>query len=202
MAQMMKDYENVIQLGGKMTTTKNDMNAVSLGTFVVTPHTRELVSRVLDTGRISYGPMCKEVEKRLAGLHDCNFAVLSNSGTSSLQVALQALKELYNWQDGDEVLVPAVTFVATANIVLHNRLKPVLVDVDAEYYDMNAELAEEAITPRTRAIIPVHLFGQASNISVLSQLAAKHGLKVIEDSCETMFVSHNDKKAGSWGLNC
>ena len=175
------------------------MKTVSVGTFEANERVRELVGRVLDTGRISYGPLCRELERRFAELHDCRFAVLSNSGTSSLQVALQALKELHDWQDGDEVLVPAVTFVATVNVVLHNRMTPVLVDVDPQHYDMVAAYADEAVTERTRAMIPVHLFGQPANMTALMEVAERHGLAVIEDSCETMFVSHAGRKVGSWG---
>lgn len=169
---------------------------IGVGTFSVNNKMRSLVNKVMDTGRISYGPMCRELESRFADLHDCKLAVLSNSGTSSLQVALQSLKEIHGWKDGDEVLVPSVTFVATVNIVLHNKMKPVLVDVDPQYYDMVAANAESVMTERTRAMIPVHLFGQPADMNTLSMIK---GIKVIEDSCETMFVSHAGKKVGSWG---
>ena len=102
---------------------------------------------------------------------------MSNSGTSALQLALQAMKEIHGWQDGDEVLVPAVTFVATANIVLHNRMVPVLVDVDPLYYGLDPALMEKAITPRTRAVIPVHLFGQAADMDPILEIARRHKLR-------------------------
>lgn len=172
------------------------MSKVSVGTFTANNKMRLLINRALDAGRISYGPLCKELEAKFAGLHDCKFAVLSNSGTSSLQVALQSLKEIHGWKDGDEVLVPSITFVATVNIVLHNRMRPILVDVDPQHYDMVPADAESAITGRTRAMIPVHPFGQPADMGSLSCIK---GLKVIEDSCEAMFVSHEDRKVGSWG---
>jgi len=178
---------------------RGDMDTVSVGTFEANGRMRELVGRVLDTGRVSYGPLSRELERRFAALHDCRFAVLSNSGTSSLQVALQALKELHGWSDGDKVLVPAVTFVATANVVLHNGMIPVLVDVDPQYYDMAVDNVEQAITSDTRAMIPVHLFGQPAQMTFLDEIAQQYGLAVIEDSCETMFVSHARRKVGSWG---
>lgn len=160
---------------------------------------RELVNQVMESGRISYGPMSRTLEERFAALHGCRHAVLSNSGTSSLQVALQALKELHGWQDGDEVIVPAVTFVATVNIVLHNRLTPVLVDVEPDYYELDPALIERAITPRTRAIIPVHLFGQPAEMTAIAPIADRYGLAVLEDSCETMFAGHGGRPAGAWG---
>lgn len=175
------------------------MNQIGVGTFKTTSKMRQLVNEVLDSGRISYGPMSKAFEQRFAALHECRFGVLSNSGTSSLQVALQALKEMHGWQDGDEVIVPALTFVATVNIVLHNRMTPVLVDVEPDYYGIDVTKIEQAITPRTRAIIPVHLFGQPCDMQSVMAIARRHNLKVIEDSCECMFVSHHGRSAGAWG---
>lgn len=175
------------------------MNQIGVGTFTTTPKMRELVNQVLDTGRISYGPMSRAFEQRFAAIHGSRFAVLSNSGTSSLHVALQTLKELHGWQDGDEVLVPALTFVATVNVILHNKLTPVLVDVERDYYGIDVSLIERAITPRTRAIMPVHLFGQPCDMSSIMEIAQRRGLKVIEDSCECMFVGHRGKSTGSWG---
>lgn len=174
------------------------MNQVGVGTFEANPSMYELVKTVLDTGRISYGPMSRALEKEFAKIHGCHFAVLSNSGTSSLQVAVQALKEMHGWQDGDEIITQSVTFVATVNVILHNRMKPVLVDID-EQYGLNPDLLEAAITPKTRAIIPVHLFGQPCDMTRIQEIADRHRLKIIEDSCETMFVDHNGVMAGAWG---
>lgn len=173
--------------------------SIGVGTFRTTPRMRALVNEVLDTGRISYGPMSRAFEQQFAALHGSRFAVLSNSGTSSLHVALQALKELHGWADGDEVLVPALTFVATVNVVLHNGLTPVLVDVEPDYYGIDVTRIESAITPRTRAIIPVHLFGQPCDMRSVRALADAHDLKIIEDSCECMFVQHHGRSAGAWG---
>lgn len=172
---------------------------VGVGTFRATERMRELVNEVLESGRISYGPVSMAFEERFAELHQCKYAILSNSGTSALHVAIQALKELHEWADGDEVIVPATTFVATANIVLHCRLKPVFVDVDPMYYSLNPELFKKAITPRTRAVIPVHLFGQAAEMSKIVPIAVKQGLLIVEDSCETMFATHQGKSVGAMG---
>jgi dTDP-4-amino-4,6-dideoxygalactose transaminase len=160
---------------------------------------RELVNRSLDNGQISYGPLSKEFETRFAAMHDSRYAILSNSGTSALQVALQAMKEIHRWRDGDCVIVPATTFVATANIVLHNRMIPTFVDVDPLTYNIDSTLIERAITDRTRAIIPVHLFGQPANMTAVNEIANRRGLKVIEDSCEAMFVKHYGRSVGALG---
>lgn len=172
---------------------------IGVGTFTVTDKMRALVDAVLTTGRISYGPMSRTLEAAFSAMHGCRFGVLSNSGTSSLQVALQALKELRGWPDGAEVLVPSVTFVATANVVLHCGMTPVLVDVEPALYGMDPALAEKAVTSRTVAMIPVHLFGMPCDLWRLSLVAARHSLATIEDSCETMLARHCGHWCGSWG---
>lgn len=172
---------------------------IGVGTFQATPLMHSLLAEVLNSGHISYGPLSLEFEQRFAEIHGCQHAILSNSGTSSLQVALQALKELHHWNDGDRVIVPATTFVATANVVLHNRLVPTFVDVDPVTYNIDPELIERVITPETRAVIPVSLFGQPADFERITAIACDHGLKVVEDSCETMFVKHRGRPVGSWG---
>lgn len=173
------------------------MRQIGVGTWVCSPRERELVNRVLDSGRLSYGPMSREFEKEFATTHSVSFGVLSNSGTSSLQVALQAMKELHGWKDGDEIIVPAVTFVATINVILHNRLTPVLVDVNPRTYNIDMPLAMNRITPKTRAIMPVHLFGQPADMSYLSVFRPAR-IKVIEDACEAAFATLNGRPVGWW----
>ena len=158
---------------------------------------RLYLNQVIDSGRISYGEKSLAFEQKFAQLHECKYAILSNSGTSALQVALQAMKEINGWKDGDEVIVPATTFVATANIVIHNRMKPVFVDIDPVTYGINPMLIEKAITERTRAVIPVHLFGQPCEMGKIQQIAEEHELGIIEDSCETMFAKHHEFSVGS-----
>lgn len=166
---------------------------------LVTPHAREMVNNVLDTGLISYGELSAEFERQFSALHGCRYGVLSNSGTSSLQVAVQAFKEWRGWQDGDEIIVPATTFVASANVVTHNRMVPVFVDVDARTYNLDPALIERALTARTRAIMPVHLLGQPAHMTAIMGIARQHALAVIEDSCEAVFVRHFGHPVGSWG---
>lgn len=172
---------------------------IGVGTLNLDARARELVNEVLLNNRLSYGPMSRKLEADFAKAHGCRFAVLSNSGTSALQIALQTLKELHGWNDGDEVLVPAVTFVATANIVLHNNLTPVFVDVEPDMYGIDPDLIEKAITPKTRAIIPVHLFGMPCDMERIQEIAKAHDLKIVEDSAETMFASHKGRPVGSLG---
>ena len=176
------------------------MNKITIGVghWECSDKERQLINEVLDSGRLSYGPMSKELERQFAKKHGCEYGVLSNSGTSSLQVALQAMKELHGWRDGTEVIVPATTFVATANIVLHNRLTPVLVDVDRHTYNISVSDLDRVEDPfYTKAVIPVHLFGQPADVKSI-----KHEypyLKVIEDSCESMGAHLSGDPVGSLG---
>ena len=172
---------------------------LGVGTLNVSARAKELVLEALNNNRLSYGPLTKRFESDFAAHHECRFGIMSNSGTSSLQVALQAMKEMHGWEDGDEVIVPAVTFVATANIVLHNRMLPVLVDVDSTYYDLDVSQLESKITSRTRAIIPVHLFGHPADMDPIREIANHYNLKIIEDTCETMFANYHGRRVGSLG---
>ena len=175
------------------------MKEIGVGTFETTARMRELVNEVLDSGRLSYGPMSREFEQKFADIRGVGHAVLSNSGTSALQIALQAMKEIHGWDDRDEVIVPASTFVATVNIVIHNNMVPVFVDVDPMTYNISWTRIEDKITDKTRAIIPVHLYGHPANMVEVTHIARRYGLKVIEDSCECAFARHDDKMVGSWG---
>lgn len=172
---------------------------VTTGAFHTTPRMKELIDEVLASGQISYGKMSRKFERDFAAIHHASYATLSNSGTSSLHVALQTLKELHGWEDGDEVLVPATTFVATANIVKHVGMHPVFVDIEKDTYGIDPDLIEEKITDKTRAIIPVHLFGQPCKMFEINPIAKAHNLRIIEDSCEAMFVSQANHPVGSMG---
>ncbi|MEK6868537.1 MAG: DegT/DnrJ/EryC1/StrS family aminotransferase [Nanoarchaeota archaeon] len=175
------------------------MRKIGVGTISISDAAKRNVMEVLDTARLSYGPFLKRLEKDFSAIHDTKFGIVSNSGTSALHVALQALKEIHGWNDDDEVLVPAVTFVATSNIILHNRMKPVFVDVEREYYGIDHKKIEERITSKTRAIIPAHLFGMPCDMESIAKIAKKHNLKIIEDSCETMYARYKGKMVGSLG---
>lgn len=154
---------------------------------------------VLDSGRLTAGPMMSRFEQAIATAHDCAYGLMSNSGTSALQIAIAALKERYGWREGDEVLVPAVTFVASSNVVMYNGLTPVFVDVEPDFYEIDPALIEARITSRTRAIMPVHLAGHPCDMTPIMEIAERRGLRVVEDSCETMFARDHGRAVGSFG---
>ncbi len=172
---------------------------VTVGDLQMGEKEKEYLGQVIDSNRLSYGPFTRRFEEMFAEMHDCKFAIFCNSGTSALHIALAAMKEMHGWQDGDEILVPAVTFVATSNVVIHNNLTPVFVDVDPLTYNMDPAKIEAKITPRTRAILPVHLLGLPADMVAIDQIAKRRGLKIVEDSCETMFANCAGRKVGSWG---
>jgi len=163
------------------------MQNIDVGTLKLTAAHRAKVNQALKSNRLSYGPMTEEFEKKFARTHGNKYGIFTNSGTSALTATIHAMKILYGWKDGDEIIMPATTFVATYNVILHNNLKPVLVDVGGDL-NINPDLIEYKITKRTRAILPVHLLGKPANMKVINKLAKAFKLKVIEDSCETMFM--------------
>lgn len=172
---------------------------LGVGTITLGPREKKYLGQVIKTNRLSYGPFSRRFEAAFAKAHDCRFAVFCNSGTSALHLAVAALKEKHGWKDGDEVLVPSVTFVATANVVLHNNLTPVFVDVDPVTFNIDPKLIEAKLTPRTRAIIPVHLLGLPCDMAPIMEIAKRRGLRIIEDSCETTFARYKGRKVGSFG---
>jgi perosamine synthetase len=185
--------------GDSSLTTPKVARRIGIGTADITPEDRLRVDAVLQSGRLSAGPMTAEFESRFANLHDRRFASMCNSGTGALQLALQALKERRGWPTGAEVIVPAMTFVATINVVLFNGLQPVLVDIDPVTFTIDPVRFEEAITPRTVAVIPVHLFGQPAEMTRVMEIATRHGLSVVEDSAEAVAVRHRGRPVGSFG---
>jgi len=177
----------------------NTKRWIGVGGVVLGDEERLLFNQVIDSNRLSYGDLTREFEKIFAEEHDPKYAVFCNSGTSALHIALAALKEKYQWKDYDEVIVPATTFVATSNVVIHNNLTPIFVDVDKRTYNIDTELIEDKITRRTKAIIPVHLFGLPADMDPILDIAERYDLKIIEDSCECMFAQYKGKKVGSFG---
>lgn len=171
---------------------------IGVGGFELGEKEKQYLGDVIENNRLAYGPWSQKFEALFAKAHGCKFAVFCNSGTSALHIALAAMQEKYGWKDEDEIIVPALTFVATSNIVLHNKMKPVFVDIDNRTYNIDPSKIEAAITDQTRAIIPVHLFGMSADMDPILEIAKKHNLRVIEDSCETMFASYKDQSVGSF----
>ncbi|HPP53218.1 MAG TPA: aminotransferase class I/II-fold pyridoxal phosphate-dependent enzyme, partial [Thermoguttaceae bacterium] len=135
----------------------------------------------------------REFEENLARFVGTKYAVGLNSGYDALHLSLRAA----GIAPGDEVIVPAHTFVATCSAVVNVGATPVLVDVGPDF-NINVDLIEEAITPRTRAIIPVHLNGWMADMPRIMEIARRYNLVVVEDACQSLGASIHGKKAGSW----
>jgi dTDP-4-amino-4,6-dideoxygalactose transaminase len=170
---------------------------IGVGAVTVSAKEKRYVMEVLGSNRLSYGPFSRRLEREFANAHGCRHCVLTNSGTSSLQIAIAALKENDGWSDGDEILCPSVTFVASSNTILQNNMVPVFVDVERDCYGMDPAQIERHITPKTRAIMVVHLYGQPCTMGPIVQIAKRRGLRIIEDSCETMYARYDGKMVGS-----
>jgi dTDP-4-amino-4,6-dideoxygalactose transaminase len=179
-----------------MTTTRN----VPLAVIDVDAKARAYVNDALDRHRLAPGTYVAAFEEQFARAHGCRAAIACNSGASALQVAVAAAKEARGWRDGDEVLVPALTFVTAPNAVLGNGLRPRFVDVDPHTYGLAVERVEAAVGPRTRAILAAHPFGLPCDVEPLDAIARQHGLAVLEDSCGAMLTTYRGRSVGSIGL--
>ena len=136
------------------------------------------VLAVIASAKFIKGPAVKQFEANLARYLDVNHVIGCANGTDALQVALMAL----GLEPGDEIIVPAFTYVATAEVIGLLRLQPVMVDVDKDTFNVTADIIEQAITERTKAIVPVHLFGQSTDMESIMSLAEKHNFCLLYTS--------------------
>jgi len=139
--------------------------------------------------------LAKDFENEFAKYCDVKYGVGVNSGTDALYLAVAAL----GIEEGDEVILPTFTFIATALCISYTGAKPVFVDIEDDTYNIDPKKIEKAITKRTKAIIPVHIYGQAANMDEIMALAKKHNLKVIEDAAQAHGATYKKRKVGSLG---
>ncbi len=153
------------------------------------------VQRVLASGRYVLGPEMEALERELAAMTGCAHAVAMNSGTDALLLALVAA----GVGEGDEVIVPGFTFFATAEAVTHARATPVFVDIDEATFNIDVNDVARRLTPRTRAVIPVHLFGQCPDMAALDALCREKNVIVIEDCAQALGADYDGRNACTWG---
>ena len=157
------------------------------------------IKEVIESKWIAEGPKVREFEEKVAFLCEAKHAVAVSNGTIALYIGLKAL----GIGEGDEVVVPDFTFIASANAVKLTGATPVFVDVDEKTFNIDPEAAEKATTERTKAIMPVHLYGQAADMDEVMRIAEEHGLYVIEDAAEAIGVKFKGKPVGGFGnANC
>ncbi|HET6347511.1 MAG TPA: DegT/DnrJ/EryC1/StrS family aminotransferase [Candidatus Krumholzibacteria bacterium] len=154
-----------------------------------------VVGETLARGDFILGASLEEFEREFARYCDCEFAVGLNSGTAALHVALLAV----GVGAGDEVITVPNSFIATVESIMYTGATPVLVDVDPASFCMDPQRLEAAITPRTRAIIPVHLYGQPCDMDAIMTIAKRHGIAVVEDACQAHGATLSGRKTGSLG---
>ena len=156
-----------------------------------------LVTDAVSSGWVSsLGPYIEEFENLFANYCECKYALTTSNGTVGLHLALEAL----GIKAGDEVIVPDLTFVATANAVSYTGAKPVFVDIEANTLCIDPEKIEEAITCHTKAIVPVHLYGHPANMDLINHIAEKYNIIVIEDAAEALGSQFKSRPVGSLGL--
>jgi dTDP-4-amino-4,6-dideoxygalactose transaminase len=155
----------------------------------------EAVSKVITESDFILGRQVGLFQEEFAAFCEAKWAIGVDSGTSALELALRA----YEIGPGDEVITAANSFIASALGISHAGATPVLVDVDADTYTIDVAAIEKAITPRTKAIIPVHLYGHPADMDAIMQLAQRHGLVVIEDACQAHGARYRGKRTGSLG---
>jgi dTDP-4-amino-4,6-dideoxygalactose transaminase len=156
------------------------------------------VLEVLDSGMLAQGPKVKALEDAFANYCGVKHAIATSSGTTALHLALLA----HGIGDGDEVITSPFTFISSANSILFTGAKPVFVDIDPVTFNIDAAQIERAITPRTRAIVPVHLFGLTADMGPVTAIAEQHGLAIIEDACQAHGAEYRGRRAGSFGTGC
>jgi dTDP-4-amino-4,6-dideoxygalactose transaminase len=156
---------------------------------------KALVLSAMASGQLAQGPRVEEFERRFAEFVGAPHAVAASSGTTAIHLALLAA----GIGPGDEVITVSFTFTASASPILHVGARPVFVDVDPVSFTMDPDLIEEAITPRTRAIIPVSLYGNPPEMPAIMEVASRHGLFVLEDASQAHGAALGGRRSGAWG---
>ncbi len=159
---------------------------------------KQAVLEVLDSGMLVQGPRVKALEERFAAVCGTKYAVATSSGTTALHIALLA----HGIGPGDEVITTSFTFIATVSSILFTGAKPVFVDIEEETFNLNPALIEAAITERTRAILPVHLYGYPCDMDAILDIARRHDLLVIEDAAQAIGARYKGRPVGSFGTGC
>ncbi len=168
---------------------------VNRGNATVRDEVMEAIARIVDSGKFLHGPAVGELECEVAGVCQTKHAIGCASGSDALLLALMAL----DVGPGDEVILPSFTFFATASCVSRVGAKIVFVDIDPDTFNVSPDAIADAITRRTKAIIPVHLFGQCAAMDQICKIADQHRIHIIEDAAQAIGAAYRGRHAGSWG---
>jgi perosamine synthetase len=168
---------------------------INIAQPIIGPEEKQAVLEVLDSGLLAQGPRVAAFETAFADMCAVEYAIATASGTTALHTALLA----HEIGDGDEVITTPFTFIASANSILFTGARPVFVDIDPLTFNINPERIEAAITSRTKAIMPVHLFGLSCDMDPIMAIAREKGLAVIEDACQSHGAQYKGRRTGSFG---
>lgn len=171
---------------------------ISIANPLIGAEEKQAVMEVLDSGILAQGPRVQAFEEAFAEMCGTKYAVATSSGTTALHVALLA----HDIGPGDEVITSPFTFIASANSVLYTGARPIFVDIDPVSFNLDPAKIEAAITPNTKAIMPVHLFGLPCEMDSILAVAEKHKLLIIEDSAQSHGAIYRDQRVGSFGAGC
>ncbi len=168
---------------------------ISIANPMIGEEEKKAVMEVLESGMLVQGAKVEEFEKKFAEYVGTEHAVATSSGTTALHLALLAM----GIGPGDEVVTTPFSFIATANAILYCGAKPVFADIDSKTFNINPDRVREKITPKTKAIIPVHLYGHPADMDPIMEIAEKYGLKVLEDAAQAHGALYKGRKVGSIG---
>lgn len=161
---------------------------------------KKYLSECIDTGWISSeGPFVKKFEDEFSSYCGQKYGIAVANGSVAIDVAIRTLKDTYGWQDGDEIIMPSFTIISCAQSSVYQGFKPIFIDADSQTWNMDVNLIEQAITPKTRAIMAVHIYGLPSDMTSILAMAQKYNLKIIEDSAQAHGQEYNGKKCGGFG---
>ena len=159
---------------------------------------KQAVLQVLESGMLVQGPRVAQLEEKFALICGVRHAVATSSGTTALHIALLA----HGIGPGDEVITTPFTFFASVSSILYTGATPVFVDIEEDTYNLNPHLIEAAVTSRTKAILPVHIYGHPCDMDVIQEIAEKHALVIIEDACQAVGAELRGQRVGSFGTGC
>jgi len=171
---------------------------ISIAKPIIGKEEQDAILEVLNSGQMVQGPRVREFEARFAEMCGVEHAIATSSGTTALHIAMLA----HGIGASDEVITSPFSFIASANCALYVGARPVFVDIEPNYFTIDPAQIEARITPKTKAIVPVHLYGQACEMDAIMEIAQKHKLAVIEDACQAHGATYKGQKVGSFGTAC
>lgn len=187
------DHTSIDQL-----TRRNHATMIPIAHPLIGEEEKQAVLDVMDSGQLAQGAVVEQFEQTFAEYCGVRHAIATSSGTTALHLAVLA----HGIGEGDEVITSPFTFIASANSILYCGAKPVFVDIEPDTFNIDPSLIEAAITPKTRAIMPVHLYGNPADMPAIMEIAHRHGLAIIEDAAQAHGAEIDGKRVGSFETGC